>query len=111
MASGPNRVQLGFSPTGRAEPSDSLGIGVIVGAGVAVLFRAQQDPSSKASSSRVPSAAAVGASSALVLTWLGIPRCRPLGDGSLGHGGHGRHDRRADGIDQMEIFGFSCCSR
>ena len=75
----PAGLHLRFFPDGALAEAfrSSLGIGVIVGAGVAVLFRGaarsffQSLSSSRGSSGVV---AAVGAASALVLTWLaGIP--------------------------------------
>ena len=71
----PAGLQLGFFADGTVAEAfrSSLGIGVIVGAGVAVLFRGAARSFIRSLSSSRGSfgvVAAVGASSALVLTWL-----------------------------------------
>ncbi|NMD17881.1 MAG: peptide transporter, partial [Synergistaceae bacterium] len=110
----PAGLHLRFFPDGALAEAfrSSLGIGVIVGAGVAVLFRGaarsffQSLSSSRGSSGVV---AAVGAASALVLTWLaGIPLVPSL----LATAGvwvtvvMAATITGQTGIDPMEIFGI-----
>jgi len=110
----PAGLHLGFFPDGAVAEAfrSSLGIGVIVGAGVAVLFRGaarsffQSLSSSRGSFGVV---AAVGAASALILTWLaGIPLVPSL----LATAGvwvtvvMAATITGQTGIDPMEIFGI-----